>query len=215
MVQRRSLLELVGKSDGKPLVEPSSTDLTKFEVARGGLQHFQHSRSPNGIATSFENALISVKLLRVDYRYDVFHDRVHVTTNTDKATSENYEGFDQIALLLRREALLKWGFDPGKQFTEDALRLECLENTFDPVREYLDGLKWDGVRRIDDWLIRCCGAADTPLNRAFSRKWLVAAVRRVRQPGCKFDNMLVLEGHQGQGKSTMLKILAGGDENFS
>jgi putative DNA primase/helicase len=182
---------------------------------RGGLQHFQHSRSPNGIATSFENALIAVKLLRVDCRYDIFHDRVDVTTNDDKATSENYEGFDQIALLLRREALLKWGFDPGKLFTEDALRLECLEHTFDPVREYLDGLKWDGKPRIDDWLIRYCDAADTPLNRAFGRKFFVAAVRRVRQPGCKFDFMLVLEGHQGQGKSTMLKILAGGDENFS
>jgi predicted P-loop ATPase len=98
---------------------------------------------------------------------------------------------------------------------EEALRLECLEHTYDPVREYLDGLKWDGKPRIDEWLMQYCDAADTPLNRAFGRKALLAGVRRVRQPGCKFDPMLVLEGIQGQGKSSMLKLLAGGDENFS
>jgi predicted P-loop ATPase len=54
--------------------------------------------------------------------------------------------------------------------------------------------------RLDGWLTRYCGAADTPLNRAFGRKTLLAAVRRVREPGCKFDFMLVLEGPQGQGK---------------
>jgi len=69
--------------------------------------------------------------------------------------------------------------------------------------------------RIDEWLMAYSDAADTPLNRAFGRKTLLAGVRRVRQPGCKFDPMLVLEGIQGQGKSSMLKLLAGGDENFS
>ena len=96
----------------------------------------------------------------------------------------------------------------------DALRTECLKHIFDPVRDYLDGLRWDGVPRVDRWLIDYCGAEDTPLNRAFGRKVLMAAVRRVRRPGCKFDYVLVLEGPQGIGKSTMLRILAG-DENFS
>jgi predicted P-loop ATPase len=68
--------------------------------------------------------------------------------------------------------------------------------------------------RVDRWLIDCCGAEDTPLNRAFGRKVPMAAVRRVRRPGCKFDYVLVLEGPQGIGKSTMLRILAG-EENFS
>jgi predicted P-loop ATPase len=152
----------------------------------------------------------------VECRYDVFHDRIHLTSNLDnEATSENHDGFDQIVLLLREQVLLKWGFDPGKQFMEDALRLECLKNSFDPVREYLDALKWDGKPRIDRWLTTYCHADDTPLHRAYGRKWMVAAVRRVREPGCKFDEMLTLEGDQGQGKSTLFKILAGGDENFS
>jgi predicted P-loop ATPase len=55
---------------------------------------------------------------------------------------------------------------------------------------------------------------DTPLNHSIGRKMLIAAVRRVRQPGCKFDYVVVLEGRQGTGKSSALRILAG-DENFS
>jgi predicted P-loop ATPase len=215
MLKRRTLLELVGKTEAKPLVEPKEpkTEVAKF--VEGGPQHFQHSKSPTGIATSFENALVAIKLLKVECRYDVFHDKIHVVNLSNVAISESVEGFEQIALLLRRKVLLEWGFDPGKQLMEDALRLECLDHTFDPVREYLDGLKWDGVPRIDRWLVRYCGCDDTALNRAFGRKWLVAGVRRVRQPGCKFDTMLVLEGYQGQGKSTLFLVLAGGEENFS
>ena len=195
MLKRRTLLELVGKTEAKPLVEPKEpkTEVAKF--VEGGPQHFQHSKSPTGIATSFENALVAIKLLKVECRYDVFHDKIHIVNLSDVPISESVEGFEQIALLLRRKVLLEWGFDPGKQLMEDALRLECLDHTFDPVREYLDGLKWDGVPRIDRWLVRYCGCDDTALNRAFGRKWLVAGVRRVRQPGCKFDTMLVLEGY--------------------
>src|SRR5262249_41081826 len=69
--------------------------------------------------------------------------------------------------------------------------------------------------RLDDWLIKHCGATDTALNRAIGRKMLIAAVRRVRSPGCKFDYIVVLESKdQGVGKSTVLKILAS-EENFS
>ena len=105
-------------------------------------------------------------------------------------------------------------FDPGANFTMDALKLRCLDHIFDPVRDYLDGLRWDGKKRIDSWLVQYCRAKDTPLNRAIGRKMLVAAVRRIRDPGCKFDYIVVLEGKQGVGKSTMLRVLAG-EENFS
>jgi hypothetical protein len=206
MLKRRSLLELV---EAKPLVERKGN-----EVVPAGA-HFEHSKSPTGIATSLENALVAIKQLGVQCSYDVFHDKIHVTNLGDVATSESFEGFEQIALLLRRKVLLTWGFDPGQQHMEHALRLECLDNTFDPIREYLDGLEWDGVPRIDRWLTRYCYADDTALHRAMGRKWLLGGVRRVRRPGCKFDEALIFEGWQGQGKSTAFKILAGGDENFS
>lgn len=76
-----------------------------------------------------------------------------------------------------------------------------------PVRDWLDTLQWDSVPRLDTWLIRAFGAADTDLNRDIGKKILLAAVRRVRQPGCKFDFLAVLEGDQGMGKSTGLAVL--------
>lgn len=88
------------------------------------------------------------------------------------------------------------------------------ENTYHPVIDYLDGLAWDGVPRIDQWLATYCGADDTELIGEFGSKFLVAAVRRIKQPGIKFDTMLVLEGAQGAGKSRLAAKLAVRDEWF-
>ena len=75
-------------------------------------------------------------------------------------------------------------------------------------------MEWDGVDRINEWLIGYAGAADTAYHRAIGRIMLIAAVRRVRQPGAKFDEVVVLESGEGMGKSTALRILAG-DKWFS
>jgi predicted P-loop ATPase len=78
-----------------------------------------------------------------------------------------------------------------------------------PVRDYLSGLVWDNIPRLEQWAITYLGAADTPLNRAFGSLWMISAVARIMQPGCKVDHMLILEGPQGAKKSSALKVLAG------
>lgn len=83
------------------------------------------------------------------------------------------------------------------------------------VTDYLVGLIWDGTPRLDRWLVDCAGAEDTPRVRAAGRAMLVAAVRRARTPGCRFDQMPVIEGPQGCGKSTALRMLAIDDAWFS
>ena len=92
---------------------------------------------------------------------------------------------------------------------EDALSLEMHGNSFHPVREYLARLKWDGQSRIDTLLIRYLGAKDSDYSREVIRKTLVGAVARVLVPGIKFDQMTVLVGPQGCGKSTFINKLAG------
>ena len=84
-----------------------------------------------------------------------------------------------------------------------------------PVREHLNALVWDQKPRIARWLIDYAGAADTEYVRAVSRKALIAAVRRARQPGCRCDWVLVLESPQGTGKSRALRILAVEDAWFA
>jgi predicted P-loop ATPase len=79
----------------------------------------------------------------------------------------------------------------------------------------LSALKWDGVRRLDTWLTTYAGAKDDNYVRAVGALTLIAAVRRVRQPGCKFDEMLVLESEQGTNKSTALAVLAVHEEWFA
>lgn len=77
-----------------------------------------------------------------------------------------------------------------------------------PVRDYLSGLAWDGTARLDAWAVTYLGATDTRLNRTMASLWMVSAVARIMQPGCKADHMLILEGPQGIRKSTALKVLA-------
>jgi len=83
------------------------------------------------------------------------------------------------------------------------------------VREYLEGLVWDKKPRLERWLIDYAGASDTPRVRAISRAVLIGAVRRVRHPGCKIDEMLILEGPQGGGKSAALRVMAIDDDWFT
>ena len=91
----------------------------------------------------------------------------------------------------------------------------AMERRFNPLRDYLDGLPtWDGVERIPELLVRYMKADDTEYVRTVTKKTFTAAVARIYQPGIKFDCMLVLDGEQGIGKSTLFKELAG-EEYFS
>lgn len=84
------------------------------------------------------------------------------------------------------------------------------DRSYHPIREFIAALpEWDGVPRTDTLLIDYLAAEDNEYVRAVTRKTLCAAVRRVLEPGCKFDSMLVLNGPQGVGKSTLIARLAG------
>lgn len=92
-----------------------------------------------------------------------------------------------------------------------ALAAQADRQGFHPVRQYFWNLPiWDEVPRVDTLLIDYLGAQDSPYVRAVTRKTLCAAVRRIYEPGCKFDNILVLSGPQGIGKSTLLSRLGMG-----
>ncbi|WP_458096238.1 VapE domain-containing protein [Roseomonas sp. WA12] len=91
-----------------------------------------------------------------------------------------------------------------------AVAMVAEEHGFHPPQDYLRGLIWDQVPRLDLLFPRYFFAEDTPLHRAFGR-FLIAAVARVMQPGAKVDTALILEGAQGIGKSSAARVLAGGE----
>lgn len=98
----------------------------------------------------------------------------------------------------------------GPRKIDDALEAEAAAHPRDALRERLLALpEWDGTERVDTLLVRALGAEDSPYVRAVTRKTLCGAVRRALRPGCKFDYMLVLEGPQGIGKSTLWARLGG------
>lgn len=101
------------------------------------------------------------------------------------------------------------GFQPNKTDIPGAMARVALDNSYHPIRQYLDGLKWDNVRRLDRFLPILFGTPDTEYERAVGAKWMIGAVARIYEPGCKMDNMLVLEGPQDLGKSSALRTLFG------
>jgi predicted P-loop ATPase len=80
---------------------------------------------------------------------------------------------------------------------------------FNPIVEYFTSLIWDGVPRLDTWLHKYLGCDDNEYHTAIGSKWMIGAVARVYEPGCKFDSALILEGIQGVGKSEVFHIIGG------
>lgn len=103
------------------------------------------------------------------------------------------------------------GINPTASDVGAAIQMAAHDAPFHPVRQYLGSLQWDGIARLDTWIIRHLGADNTDYVRAVSSKWLISAVARILEPGCKADSALVLIGEQGIGKSTALRTLFSDD----
>jgi predicted P-loop ATPase len=161
---------------------------------------------------SQSNIRIALLKVGVTLRYDQFADRTLLDGLADFGPVLDDAAFDRIRLLLDRRFQLPVSKDLLRTVVTDTARL----NTFHPVRDYLNSLQWDHVERIDKWLTTYGGVEDSEYSRAVGALLLVAAVRRVRQPGCKFDEMVILEHEvQGTDKSTALATLAVREEWFS
>lgn len=116
---------------------------------------------------------------------------------------------DDDLVQLKAHLVTRYSFEMPTVAIAEAVVVTARRRKFHPVKEYLESLKWDNVARLDFWLRDYLGVSDSPYTRACARKVLCAAVMRIFKPGCKFDHVLVLEGAQRIGKSTVCGILGG------
>lgn len=151
--------------------------------------------------------------------YDEFSDRLLLTRpppparEADAPAAGPYPrawGPEDVALV-QAHMQRRWAPRFNRMTVEEAMPVEARRNSFHPVRDYLDALAWDGRPRLDSWLRAAFGCPADAYHAAAGAKMLIASVRRIRQPGVKWDHTPVLEGLQGLGKSAALRELFGHD----
>lgn len=162
---------------------------------------------------TFENTRIAILQLGITTEHDEFSDRMILGGHHVQQWAGDVS--DHACVAIRTLITREFHFDPKKENVQEAVHSLCIENPVDPVSDSLAALKWDGKPRLDSWMVRLLRAEDTAYNRAVGRLLLRGMVERAREPGCKFDYIVVLEGRQGTGKSTALSVLCGDDRWFS
>jgi hypothetical protein len=153
--------------------------------------------------------LLAAKLPRV-----VAYDRMsHVTVLTEPLKNEHNfapRPISDVDIALIQERLQHLGLQRiSTETTHLAVEVRANARSYHPVQQYLDGLEWDGTRRLDGWLSRYLGVAPSEYSCCIGSLFLISMVARIYEPGCKADYMLILEGDQGDLKSTACKIIGG------
>jgi len=174
--------------------------------AKTSLESFTKNGDGKIIPTVPANVRVAVAQMGISLRYCSFSDRVLIDGLPDFGPELDDNAVNRIWFMIDD----CYKFRPNKEFLRTVIIDDAVtRHRFNPVADHLDALVWDGTPRLDDWIIRLGGAEDTPFVRAVSRIMLVAGVRRIRKPGCKFDELPVFESPtQGTDKSTAIEVLA-------
>jgi predicted P-loop ATPase len=195
----------------------------KYGVAKqNGWGDFDwRERKVNGQPSpSMHNARVAIATLGIVCSRDTFHNETLFGYRDDKVKHELSSILGEVSddgiIALRQLMSDRFGFDLTDKHTRDAVVSLALDHCFDPVCDLIDKAEagWDKVKRLDRMAVDYLNCEDTPLNSAFMRKAMIALVKRAREPGCKFDTIIVLESKEGFNKSSAWMVLAG-DENFS
>ncbi|MFH2050921.1 MAG: VapE domain-containing protein [bacterium] len=178
----------------------------------------------------FRNHLNTVQAMAgIDVRLNLLSRRPEIAVNGSALAISEYAGDmnDRLVTLIADAIARRYKFDPGEEGVARAVRTLAAQNAYHPVRQWLEGLPpWDRTRRLHDHLVRLFGAVEDGhrvevdgqrysfVEFCSTMHW-VAAVKRVFEPGTKYDHVLTLEGEGGTGKSSYAAIMAGCDEWFT
>jgi len=142
-------------------------------------------------------------------RYDAFTNTIEYREGSDPSLPwRPFEDNDAIAIQTEISIHFEFFQKVGKDMVFDAIILVAKECTHDSAIEFVKAVEWDQEDRLATWLCKVYGVEDNAYHRAVGSNWLKGMVKRIMEPGCKFDYVMVLEGPQGAKKSTSLSVLA-------
>lgn len=186
----------------------------KGDLEPAPLPRFARDKSGR-IEATINNAVMAVRrpdVCGVEVRFDRFRDEIVFSPYGRQNEWQKFLDPDYSRLRINLE---RGGFKPvGRELIRDAVLLVAVENEFDTAVEWLRGLEWDGVPRVEGFMARYFGADDSEYCRAVSRYIWSALAGRVMRPGAKADMVPVLVGEQGIRKSTGVAAMAPAVEHF-
>jgi predicted P-loop ATPase len=199
--------EVIPKSTGKP--EQVDDDIPRSTIAKWedcGVDFTD--RGPVINIDNVTRVFTNWKPLQGLVWYDEFHRKIF--TNGYNGTRKTREWIDvddlNIATMLQRELAFKRLKDDT---VHKAVVVHAHKNTRNEPKDWMETLKWDQGPRVETFFIDYFGTADTAYHRAVSKNWWVSMIARIYSPGCKVDNMVIIEGEQGKFKSTALSVIGG------
>lgn len=192
----------------------------KIDLGEIGFDYNTKTNTPLKTLNNAVNYLITLPQVRDAFRYNAFSGMIEINSNAPWYKERGSKGpnlSDEDIVLLKYFFTKTVKVEFSQQTVLEAVIVAGHKRHYHPIRNYLNSLKWDGKTRIDTWLSDYGHAVDNIYTRAVGRKTLCAAVKRVMEPGCKWDHVLIIEGDQGIGKSTACRILGrnwAGDMNL-
>ena len=187
---QNKLLKPEARQKGKEQVKEKARDSVLQLLNR--LQAEQTQRTIQNCITILQNDHVLADAIRLN----LLSERIDIVKPVGWPRSGKTLNDTDMKYILRR--MEKYGISSEKKI-ESAIRIVANENRYHPIRDYLNGLQWDGTERIAHVLHHFLGAAEDKYTCEAMKIFLLGAIKRVFQPGCKFETMLCLVGGQGCG----------------
>ena len=173
----------------KPQTTPGLVELRRGPPRRDG--------TPGGILNTITNLHT---MLTHDAAFGLWFDEFR------QQEMDGHQAVDDgiwVRVITHMETAYDWQWRVGRELMFSAVEFVCKQSARNPVQAYVKQLQWDGLPRIDRWLLEVCHTEDLPIFRVYASKWCIGLMARLFSPGCQLHNCMLLTGPQGWGKSSV------------
>ena len=196
-----------------PVTVPAPAPSPALNNIHSGTSYFNHlgilepnREMPKCTEENIYTVLEDHPATRENIWYDTFYNKIFIKDEKQIIRPIMDTDYIQFTINLQRDI----GFKTAKKsHVIDAVNLFAMNSRRSHPQEWITSLKWDGTPRVPLFFSEYCGARESAYTGAVSQNFWVGMAARIMKPGCKLDNMVILEGKQGIGKSTMLEAIAG------